>query len=274
MAHPARRGSRTFRTQRALALILLVCLSCLCLPAFVVADGALGPPPASVRALMYHYIRADAEARDQLGRNLSVAPEDLEAEVQLLAQSGCTSVSPDDLVAAREGTAELPPNAVILTFDDGYADFYTNAWPILQRYGFKATVYVITGRLDTPGYLTWDQVRELDSAGITIGSHTITHPRLTSLSDVALDQELRGSRQTLEEGLGHPVVHFAYPSGALDPRVATAVAAAGYQTAMTTRSGVATANLDPLTLPRLRVSNHLALSTFARVVGAPVSQIK
>ena len=230
--------------------------------------GALAAPDPRVLILMYHYIRAGVPASDRIGQGLSVAPADLDAQARALVQRGYVSVALDDLVAAQHGAAVLPPRAVALTFDDGYADFYTAAWPTLQRHGLGATVYVISGRLGQPGYLACDQLRELADAGVTVAAHSVTHPRLTALSDTALAWEMRESRRQLEACVGRPVRHFAYPSGAFDARVRRAAADAGYLTATTTVYGVARPTLDPLTLPRLRVFGGASLAQFLGQVAA------
>jgi peptidoglycan/xylan/chitin deacetylase (PgdA/CDA1 family) len=107
---------------------------------------------------------------------------------------------------------------VVLTFDDGYLDFYTQAYPILNRYGFSATVFLPTAYIgESPrsfkgtGCLTWDQVRELKRVGIHFGSHTVTHPQLRTLSAEVVRDEIQRSKETIEEKLGSPVGTFAYP---------------------------------------------------------------
>ena len=232
-----------------------------------VPAASLAAPDQRLLILMYHYIRTGVPASDRLGQGLSVAPADLDAQLRVLVQRGYVSVTLDDLVAARQGETVLPPRAAVLTFDDGYADFYTAAWPILQRYGLSATIYIISGKLGQPGYLACDQLRELADAGVTVAAHSVTHPRLPALSDAALAREMRESRRQLEECLSQPVRHFAYPSGAYDDRVRAAAAEAGYLTATTTRYGVARPDLDPLTLPRLRVFGGISLSQFIGLVA-------
>lgn len=234
-----------------------------------VRPAAGGDEGGRLCILMYHYIRDHVPAHDQLGRNLSVAPADFAQQMQLLVERGYTVLTLDDLLQARADGRPLPPRAVALTFDDGYSDFYTAAWPVLRRYHLRATVYVITGLLDRPGYLTWAQVQDLAASGITIGGHTLTHAHLPALTAPALERELAESRRLLESRLGRPVRHFAYPGGAYDARVRAAVGAHGYQTAVTTRMGCATPHDDPLALPRLRIWGGITLDQFAALLAHP-----
>jgi peptidoglycan/xylan/chitin deacetylase (PgdA/CDA1 family) len=143
---------------------------------------------------------------------------------------------------------------VVLTFDDGFENFYTNAFPTLQTHHLPAVVFVVTGWVGKNGYLTWEQIRQLDQEGITIGSHSVTHPWLPALSDVELKRELQASKRILEGKLGHPVDLFCYPMGAFDERVRKAVIDAGYRGARATNPGKAASNRDPYALKRVRIS--------------------
>ena len=262
MVRLPRRQPRRWLVLVSLALVLAWASS-----SFAAHPIASAASDQRVLILMYHYIRTGVPPSDRLGQGLSIAPADLDAQARALVQRGYVSVTLDDLVAAQLGQAALPPRAVALTFDDGYADFYTAAWPILQRYGLSATAYIISGKLGQPGYLACDQLRELADAGVTIAAHSVTHPRLTALSDAALAREMRESRRQLEDCLGQPVRHFAYPSGVYDARVRQAAAEAGYLTATTTRYGVARPDLDRLTLPRLRVFGGISLPQFVGLLA-------
>ncbi|MCX7622827.1 MAG: polysaccharide deacetylase family protein [Thermomicrobium sp.] len=225
----------------------------------------LGPVPI----LMYHYIRPLPGPDDPVGQRLSVDPRDFADQMHWLATHGFTPITLSELVAIRQGSMPAPAKPIVLTFDDGYRDFYENAWPILRKYGFHATIFVITGFLDSPRYLTWDMVRELDrSETVEIGGHTVHHLDLTQLSDEELAAELATCAQDLERALGHPVSSFAYPAGRYDRRVEAATSRAGYRVAVTTQPGWATAGDDPLALPRIRIEGGITLDRFASLLGS------
>ena len=150
---------------------------------------------------------------------------------------------------------------VLLTFDDGYEDFYTNAYPIFKKYGWTATVYIITGKIGGD-YMTWDQIRELSAAGFEVGAHTINHPDLSTLSEAKQHTEIFGSKQTLETELGKPVTTFAYPSGKHNDTTVSLVKAAGFTTAVTTAFGpVKSSDPNPLLYTRYRMSPDMSDKT-------------
>src|SRR6476661_6268216 len=119
-----------------------------------------------VPVLMYHYVRTVTNRLDRAGFDLSVTPLHFAQQMQLLHEKGFHSVTLDDLLGAIRGVTKLPPNPIIITFDDGYEDFYTAAFPILNLYGFSATSFVITGKAGQPNYMSWDQMRALEATGL------------------------------------------------------------------------------------------------------------
>lgn len=204
------------------------------------------PRPAGGRAvpiLMYHYIRVNPIPSDRLGYGLSVTPTDFEAQMAFLEARGFRSVTPAEIVS---GVAfEKPGRPVAVTFDDGYDDALTAAYPALARHHLAGVFYVITDFVGRPGYLTWDQVRTLAGNGEVIGSHTVSHRDLTHLDAVTLYAELAVSRATIEGQVGQPVLDFCYPSGRNDLTVRQMVGSVGYRTAVTTHPGLARARDDP-----------------------------
>jgi peptidoglycan/xylan/chitin deacetylase (PgdA/CDA1 family) len=217
-----------------------------------------------VPVLMYHYIRnLEDPGKDPEGYALSISPEYFEQQIKYLSDEGYQSVTPEDLYQAIENKTKLPPKPVLLTFDDGYEDFYTNAFPILKMYNFKATIFVITGFVSEPDgrYLTWDQIKELDRSGlITIGSHTISHKNLVTRPEIL--PEIKQSKDVLEKFLGHSVTTFAYPGGAFNENVANLVNQAGYNTAFTTRYGIWHNYDSRFETSRVRISGSLVMEKF------------
>ena len=217
-----------------------------------------------VPILMYHYVRPDPGKNDPVGEDLSVSPGNFQAQMAWLARNGYHTMTVGELNRVRRHEIGLPTKPIALTFDDGYRDFYTAAYPVLKQYGFKATLFVITGFLGQPQYVTWDMVTEMDRSGlIEMGAHTVTHRDLPSLSAAAARNEIFDSKQTLETRLGHPVVSFNYPSGRYDDAVVALVKQAGYQIAVTTQGGWARATENALLLPRVRVHGAVTLAAFA-----------
>lgn len=205
-----------------------------------------------VPVLMYHEIdpRPSAESR------LIVSPQGFARQMAFLHRTGASVVPLAEVVEAFHAGRPLSSRAVAVTFDDGFTNTYTEAWPVLQRERFPATVFIVTGWIGRPGYLTWAQIRDLDHAGLTIGSHSVSHPWMPALDDAALQREVVESKRVLEAGLGHSVDLFCYPMGAFDARVRRAVQAAGYRGACATNPGRAWSSRDPYAVKRLRISHN------------------
>ena len=217
-----------------------------------------------VPILMYHYIRVNPDPADRLGYNLSIAPAEFDRQMSHLAENGYETVSFDQIY---DLTRPLPDKPILLTFDDGYADAYTAAFPVLQRYGFQGTFYVITDFVGRPGYLTAEQILEMAAAGMSFGSHAVSHRSLTGLSADRVEQELSRSRAGMENLLQRPVLDFCYPLGRFNQGVRQAVERAGYRSAVTTRYGFASSSADQLLLPRIRIWGGLVLRDFASLIA-------
>ena len=228
-----------------------------------------GRPAVRVPILMYHYIRVNPDPHDQLGFNLSVTPSDFARQMDWLAANGYHPIDFNDLRGYLFGQGRLPDRPVVLTFDDGYRDLYTTAYPILRAHGFKAVSYVVSGFVNSPVSVTSEQVLEMDAHGIQIGAHTVSHADLTKLSSANLWHEVHDSKTSLEGLLGHPVVDFCYPSGRVDDAVIQAVSAAGFQTATTTQPGVVHSAGDRFVWTRVRVSGGESLEQLVTDLGPP-----
>jgi peptidoglycan/xylan/chitin deacetylase (PgdA/CDA1 family) len=222
-----------------------------------------GPTSINVPILTYHYIRVNPDRYDRMGFALSVTPSDFAAQMDWLAQNGYHTITTEDLFTYLNLYGGLPSKPVILTFDDGYADFYTTALPILRSHNFVAVSYVVTGFVGWPGYMTTAQIVEADRSGMEIGSHTINHPNLANMSAAAVWPQLTQSKLFLEQVLGHPVLSFCYPSGKYTSAVASAVSAAGFHDATTTRYGYSYTLANRYGWSRLRVSGGESLDQFA-----------
>lgn len=212
----------------------------------------------SVPVLMYHVMAAGPN-------NLYVAPEEFDAQLTWLTQQGYHAVTLQQLFDHFADDAPIPERPVVITFDDGYDNFYTAALPLLAKHKMVATLFVITGKVGQPGYITWEQTKAIAQAGMEIGSHTITHPDLRNVEAKGLQSELGDSQRILEERLGIPVRFFAYPGGRYSDQTLAAMSRY-YRGAVTTISGVATPCQDRLLLHRIRVGQHLGGESLGRLI--------
>jgi peptidoglycan/xylan/chitin deacetylase (PgdA/CDA1 family) len=243
----------------------------------------LGRTQVQVPILMYHYIRVPPSyAGDRIGWGLSTSPDDFKLQMDYLDQHRYHPITLTQLRAYLNGGRTLPDRPVVLTFDDGYLDLYTQAFPVLKHHRFKAVAYIVSGFLDrSTTNVTPAQVREMDAYGIEIGAHTVDHVDLT-LAGGSLNFEVAGSKAVLESVVGHPVLDFCYPSGRYNGNVIQAVAAAGFESATTTETGTLQALSNRFTWPRVRVSGSESLEDFAKglqvyetgVAPAPVAPIQ
>ncbi|MHB8611828.1 MAG: polysaccharide deacetylase family protein [Candidatus Dormibacteraceae bacterium] len=221
--------------------------------------------------LMYHYIRTPPSMRsDWMGYKLSVSPADFTTQMDWLLQHGYHPIDFNDVRAYFAGGQPLPANPIVITFDDGYADLYTTAYPILAAHGFKAVAYIVSSFVGRPRYVSAQQVVQMDNNGIEIASHTVCHANLARLSNASVLREVVDSKSWLEHLLGHPVVDFAYPSGMFNRQVVTDVMLAGYDTAVTTMSSVDHSAADRYVWPRVRVAGGESLAEFAKSLGHPM----
>lgn len=204
----------------------------------------------SIPILMYHHIRPLPTNGDRMGRGLSVSPETFAHQLDYLTANGYTPVT---FAQLREGI--LPPKPVILTFDDGPADSYTNAFPALQARGLSGVFYIVSGFVDRSGYVTWDQIREMQRAGMEIGAHSIDHPDLAIASEREQQHQIAGSITAIQEALGQPVITFAYPAGKSSPDTVRLVEQAGVLYSVTTALGNASNTDNPQLLPRQRITD-------------------
>jgi peptidoglycan/xylan/chitin deacetylase (PgdA/CDA1 family) len=213
-----------------------------------------------VPILMYHYVRAIDATADPLGFRLSVRPDRFAEQMDWLAEHRYQPMTVSALAACLRGEARCPARPMAITFDDGYANTVTEALPILQRHGFPATFYIITGMVGNPGYATWDQLRELRDSGMEIGAHTVSHPALTALPLDLARAEIIESKAELESRLDITITSFSYPSGNYNEAVAALVRAAGFTSAVTTAQDDRPLRLDEL--PRRRVIGGEALAGY------------
>lgn len=219
---------------------------------------------ASLRVpiLMYHYIANNPNPNDRQRDALSVPPDKFEAQMSYLAQNGYTPVTLDTLYGIFNRQASVPGKPVVLTFDDGYIDFYTNAFPILRRFNFHAVSFIPTGLMGGGYYMNWNQIKEIAVSGlVTFEGHTVTHANLPSLSYSAALKQLVDSKNVLQANTGYPVNFIAYPYGTSNATVQRALKAAGYVGGVGTWYGKAWG--PSMNMPRIKVSGFWSLREFA-----------
>ena len=222
-----------------------------------------------IRIFAYHRVAPKSDF-------LTVTPDRFRRQMEAIARAGYVGVDVPGAVAALGSGSRT--DVVGLTFDDGYRDVAEHALPILEEYGFRATVFVVPGVIDGRVRFSWyddqppvlgrEDIASLDGVVLEFEAHTLTHPNLLTLDDVRAKNEIQGSKAVLEELLGRPVTVFCYPAGAYSEREVRLVAAAGFSTAVTVDPGLNTRGTDPLRLHRSAVEPTDALVDFrARMAG-------
>lgn len=207
-----------------------------------------------VPILMYHHIVYYPQSQQETLDGLYVYTHNFDAEMAYLKLNRYSVISLDRLYQGLEEGKGVLEKSVVLTFDDGYADFYSDAYPILRKYGFSATVFVITGKVGTPGYLNWRQIRELSDSGIVIGAHTVNHDNLAHLSSAVAEKEITKSKEDLEFALKEKINFFCYPAGGYYPGLFKYLEEKNFLGAVTTKAGVADSGSNLYELPRKRVN--------------------
>ena len=227
-------------------------------------------PTATV--LCYHIVEAPQDSRMEVSR------ETFRQHMRYLAMTGYNVIPLRHLQEFVTGKrTSIPPNAVVITIDDGWRSTYTEAYPELKKRKFPFTVFIypkIIGQ--TYNAMTWKQIREMSDAGVDIQSHALSHPFLTkrrsSLDEASysvwLQRELSESKRLLEKETGKPVTSIAYPYGDYDDRVAVATGRAGYTAALTCDFGRVKRGSDPLRMKRVVIDKRMDFAEFRRYMGA------
>lgn len=234
-------------------------------PAATQAPKAL--PNRLIRVLCYHNVVSAA------GGFYDTSVSDFQAQLEALKAGGFQTISCRQLSDYLANVSDIPNKSVIITFDDGRSSVLTTAKPLLEKYGYTATLFLITGSVGKKGSLTWDQVKQLVAAGYEVGSHTVTHLNLTKRNGTLqarqdrVREELSNSFSSIETHLGQPPVALAYPFGNYDTFTMRAAKDAGYQLAFTIDLGAIDNQSDPWRLSRRMVVKGLSLKTFQRALA-------
>jgi peptidoglycan/xylan/chitin deacetylase (PgdA/CDA1 family) len=249
----------------------------LCQPLFHI----MGVDRTGCPILMYHSISNDKEPRGHAYYGTATFPSVFAEHMRVIRDQGYSVIDLTALVTALD-QGQIPRHSVVLTFDDGLLDFYLNAFPVLNSYGFCATVFLPTGYIgDTVRHfkhydcMTWTQVRELHRAGVSFGSHTVTHPQLGRVNRMQQQNELRYSKSAIEDRLGVAVESFAYPfafpehNRTFTRQLREDLEMCGYRNGVCTAVGRATVAGDRLFLRRIPANSYDDMQLFrAKLDGA------
>jgi peptidoglycan/xylan/chitin deacetylase (PgdA/CDA1 family) len=218
---------------------------------------------SAIPILMYHSIADEDETGVQPYYRTTTTPSVFALHMKHLSDHGYSTITVAEAVKFLQN-GQFTKKCAVITFDDGYSNFYRHAFPALSRYLFSATVFLPTAYIgDQPiqfkgkDCLTWNEVRELRKHGISFGSHTVTHPQLTSMDAAGVRTELVRSKQVLEDNLGEPADCFAYPYAFPEDNVSfvrmlrDTLVEAGYRQGVSTRIGTARPQEDCYFLRRL-----------------------
>jgi len=207
-------------------------------------------PRYAVPILMYHRFGYNEST-------LFVHPETFEQQMEYLEDRNYNVISLDELVEGIKSGRKFAHNSVVITIDDGYKDNYTYAYPVLKKYGFPATIFLISNRIGNDrDFMSWDEVREMSRYNIFFGGHTKSHTYLPSVEEKgALQDEIKGCKEFIEDKIGLTIDYFCYPTGGFTKHIKKIVKQAGYKGACTTNRGFAKLNRDVYELKRIKVTN-------------------
>lgn len=214
--------------------------------------------PVPVPILMYHHI---GNRPSDSSSDLFVSPQTFESHLAWLAEHGFHTVSLD----AFQHPATLSGKPIILTFDDGYQDAYTQAFPLLKRYGFQGTFYIVTNDIGKDGFVTKDELLTMKNDGMTLGSHSLSHPDLTKVSALQARREIYESKKALEQILNTDIQDFCYPSGIFDQNIEEIVENSDYKTAVSTVNDTNATKTNIFRLNRFAIREDTNLESFLSI---------
>ncbi|OIN94803.1 hypothetical protein AUJ38_01625 [bacterium CG1_02_42_9] len=206
---------------------------------------------------MYHYVENVVDTNDSVRLKLNVTPSEFEAQLETLKKEDYQSFWVKEIPNLTNQRIQLPEKSVVLTFDDGYRDFYEFAFPLLKKYQLKATVFIISDFIDRNDYLTSDQIKDMiDSALIEIGFHTLNHAYLKNTGSETAKKQIFESKANLEKKFNVQILSFAYPYGAFDEQSIKLLKEAGYLAGVSTISNTSQSNKNLFYLSRMRATNY------------------
>jgi len=224
--------------------------------------------------LIYHDIVEEAHGAEAPEKDFyAVRASEFDSQLDYLTGDRYRVITIDDYLRLRDRPAEVNSKYVVLSFDDGWRSHYTTVFPALTSRGLKAEFFVTVDRLGTEGFMTWDEAREMADAGMSIGSHTLTHPHLDELTDAEQEREIAESRQRLADGLGCEVRHLSLPSGRFNESTFGIAQRAGYATVSTSEVGRNSLAEDPFFLKRICIRYNTDIDTYRRICEGDTATI-
>ena len=215
---------------------------------------------------MYHEV-SEAPERSKKTRHTnpiySLSLTKFREQMEYISKNSYQTLSLNELM---NHTAYNYDKTVAISFDDGWTDNYTNAFPILKRLDLTATIFVITAFVSKPQYVDWHRLKEMNKEGVSIQSHTVSHRPLTVLKTNEIMYELDASKKQIEDHLGTPVDFLSAPHGMIDPRVLDIARGVGYKAICTSEPGFTHSWSDPAVLRRINISDRYEVSTFKKIL--------
>jgi len=220
-----------------------------------------------VPIILFHYVRNIAPQPDHLGWNLSISPTIFQQQMEYLKKEGYHTITPHQLHQYLKYGYPLPNKPVMLTFDDGYLDFFEEVLPVLRDNNQHATNFIVTNFIGRKSYMDWFHLQYLlTSENVFLGAHTQSHKKLDQLNPEKLEQEIAINKATLEEGLSTAVDYLAYPYGSYNDNVLSATKRHKFKAAFTTEPGNLHKTKELLKLPRIKVGGGDTVQTFAEKI--------
>lgn len=231
-------------------------------PEHMAIEPVGGAPTSAARVpiLMYHEVLAEEQLRDLAGRIHSsyvITDTQFSLHLELIRELGLQIIGLDRFIAWRDGKSDLPDNAVIISFDDGYSGNFQHALPLLQEFGSSGTFFVVSRKIGDPGMMSWAQLRAMGDAGMLVESHTATHPLLSQLDEKATREELEQSKHEIQSRTGRAVTMISLPNGDVNPWYKRIALDLGYAGGCCSAIGLNSASTDRFMLKRIPIKRGL-----------------
>lgn len=213
-----------------------------------------------VPVLYYHSVDENAE------NEVTITPKMLEKQLDYIKDNNYITITMSELYDYLVNKQPIPKKSILITFDDGYMNNYTEAFPLLKERNMKATIFCVGNSLDGSYYLSKDAIKEMSDYGIDIESHTVNHLHLNTLNYDEQLAEMKASKNILESITGKDVLSIAYPFGDFNDDSIKAAKEAGYKLAFTTHLGLSDRDDDIYTLDRIYISSNYDMDTFEELI--------